>query len=57
MKASHSIECISIHFDDEHLVGNAGLLLSATLMRRLGAVELLSERVDLGREPRRANSG
>jgi hypothetical protein len=57
VKASHSLDTIRTSFDDEHLVANAGLLLPATLMRRLGLEELLRERVDLGDVPGRANVG
>lgn len=57
MKASHSLDTIRVRFDDEHLVGSAGLLLPATLMGRLGLVELLGQRVDLGNVPGRANVG
>jgi hypothetical protein len=57
VKASHSLDKVRTRFDDEHLVGNAGLLLPATLMRRLGLVELLRQKVDLGKVPGRANVG
>jgi hypothetical protein len=57
VKASHTIDAIRTRFDDEHLVANAGLLLPATLMRRLGLEELLPEKVNLGDVPGRANVG
>jgi hypothetical protein len=57
VKASHSLGTIRTRFDDEHLVANAGLLLPATLMRRLGLEELLRQKVDLGDVPGRANVG
>jgi hypothetical protein len=41
VKASHTIDAIRTRFGDEHLVANAGLLLPATLMRRLRLAELL----------------
>ena len=39
---------IRIAFDDHRLVTNAGLLLPATLARRLGLPELVQEHLDLG---------
>ena len=54
MKASHSFDTIRTRFDNEQLVGNAGLLLVATLIRRLGLEELLRQEVDLGDVPGRA---
>lgn len=57
MKASHSLDSIRISFDDEHLVANAGLLLLATLIERLGLEQLLRERVHLGHVPGSANAG
>jgi len=57
VKVSHSLDAIRPTFDDERLVANAGLLLPATLMQRLGLRELLQERVDLGDVPGRANVG
>ena len=57
MKASHSLDSIRTSFDEEHLVANAGFLLRATLMRRLGLEEPVGERVDLGDVPGHANVG
>ena len=57
MKASHTLDTIRTSFDEEHLVANAGLLLPATLMQRLGVCELLDEHVDLGPVPGAANIG
>ena len=48
---------IRIVFDDHHLVANAGLILPATLARRLGLPELVQQRLDLGNAPGRANTG
>ena len=48
---------IRIAFDDRRLVANAGLLLPATLARRLGLPELVHNHLDLGRAPGRANTG
>jgi hypothetical protein len=36
VKASHTLDSVRTSFDEEHLVANAGLLLPATLMQRLG---------------------
>ena len=57
MKASHSLDSMRVSFDEEHLVANAGLLLPATLMQRLGVRELLDEHVHLGGVPGAANVG
>jgi hypothetical protein len=57
VKASHTLDTIRPAFDDKRLVANAGLLLPATLMQRLGLEKLLGERVDLGGVPGRANVG
>ena len=48
---------IQIAFDDHRLVANAGLVLPATLARRLGLPELVHNHLDLGRAPGRANTG
>ena len=48
---------IRIAFDDHRLAANAGLLLPATLARRLGLPELVDRHLDLGRSPGRANTG
>ena len=48
---------IRIAFDDHRLVANAGLLLPATLARRLGLRELVDSHLDLGDAPGRANTG
>ena len=48
---------IRIAFDDHRLVANAGLMLPATLARRLGLPQLSERCLDLGRAPGRANSG
>ena len=44
-------------FDDHRLVANAGLILPATLARRLGLPELVHNQLDLGRAPGWANTG
>ena len=51
---------LDIAFDistDDRLVADAGLLLPATLARRLGLQELADACVDLGDAPGRANAG
>jgi hypothetical protein len=48
---------ITVAFDDERLVADAGLLLPATLAVGLGLRELLDAHVDLGEVPGRANAG
>ena len=50
-------ERIQIAFDDHRLVANAGLLLPATLARRLGLPQLVEQHLDLGLAPGRANTG
>ena len=57
MKASHTLDSIRVSFDEEHLVANAGLLLPATLMQRLGVRDLLDEHVHLGGVPGAARVG
>jgi hypothetical protein len=44
---SRSIECLEVTFDDESLVANAGLVLPATLMVRLGLEALVNATVRL----------
>ena len=48
---------IRIAFDDHRLVANAGLILPATLARRLGLPDLVQQCLDLGNAPGRANTG
>jgi hypothetical protein len=48
---------LTVAFDDERAVANAGLLLPATLGRRLGLEQLVDETVDLGRRPGAARPG
>jgi len=40
-----------VAFDDDHAVANAGLLLTATLVERLGIEAVIDELVDLGDRP------
>ena len=48
---------ITVAFDDERLVADAGLMLPATLAVGLGLRELLDTRVDLGNAPGAAHAG
>ena len=57
MLPRHHPDRIRIAFDDHRLVANAGLILPATLVRRLGLPELVHNHLDLGRAPGRANTG
>jgi len=45
---SRNTDRIDALFDDPNLVGNAGLILAATLIKRLGLEALINERVRLG---------
>lgn len=57
MRSSHTLDRLQTRFDDDRLVGDAGLLLPATLAQHLGLRELVDEHLDLGQAPGRANSG
>ena len=57
MLPRHHPDRIRIAFDAPCLVANAGLVLPATLARRLGLPELVHNHLDLGRAPGRANTG
>ena len=57
MLPRHHPDRIRIAFDDHRLVANAGLILPATLARRLGLPQLVHNHLDLGRAPGRANTG
>ena len=48
---------LTVAFDDERLVADAGLLLPATLAVGLGLRELLDTHIDLGEAPGRAGVG
>ena len=48
---------LTIAFDDERLVADAGLLLPATLAVGLGLRELLDTHIDLGEAPRASRRG
>jgi hypothetical protein len=55
--SSHNLDHLDVAFDDRRLIADAGLLLPATLARRLGLRQLFDEHVDLGDAPGRANVG
>ena len=55
--SSHSLDRLTVTFDDERLVANAGLVLPATMAQHLGLKDLFDEHVDLGDAPGRANVG
>ena len=57
MLPRHHPDRIRIAFDDHRLVANAGLILPATLARRLGLPQLVQQCLDLGNAPSRANTG
>jgi len=57
MPSSRSLDRMSVTFDDDHAVGDAGLLLPATLAEHLGLRALFEASVDLGDVPGRANVG
>jgi hypothetical protein len=44
-----SLDAINVVFDDDRSVADAGVLVTATLARRLGIEALVNECVDLGR--------
>lgn len=48
MRVSRSLDRVAVTFDDDHSVGDAGLLLVASLSERLGLESLIDETVDLG---------
>jgi len=55
MRSSHTLPIQRTAFDDPRLIADAGLLLPATLARRLGLAALLERHVDLGRTAGRAH--
>lgn len=57
MRSSHRLDRIDTAFDGAQLVADAGLLLPATLLARLGLRELVDRHLDLGQAPGRANAG
>jgi hypothetical protein len=57
VRSSHSPDAISVTFDDDHAVADAGLILAATLAEGLLLRELVDTHVDLGSAPGAANAG
>jgi hypothetical protein len=57
MQVSRGLDRVSVIFDDERLVANAGLIAPASVAQHLGLKDLVEERVDLGDAPGRANVG
>ncbi|MGH9120961.1 MAG: IS1380 family transposase [Acidimicrobiales bacterium] len=55
MSASHSLDRVAVTFDDTRAVGDAGLLLVASLAEHLGLAELFDTHVDLGAAPGHAH--
>jgi hypothetical protein len=50
-------DSVAVEFDDERLVANAGLMLTATLSERLGIERLVDETVELGERAGAARPG
>jgi hypothetical protein len=57
VRSSHNPDAITVSFDDDHAVADAGLILAATLAEGLMLGELVNEHVDLGSAPGAANAG
>jgi hypothetical protein len=57
MPASHTLDRVAVTFDDTHSVGEAGLLLAASLAQHLGLRELFDTHVDLGAAAGHAHVG
>ena len=57
MRSSHSLDRVAVAFDDERLIGDAGLLFPATLVQHLGLREVVDAQVDLGVAAGRAHAG
>jgi hypothetical protein len=50
-------DSVAVEFDDERLVANAGVLLTSTLIDRLGLERLVDQIVELGDRPGAARPG
>jgi hypothetical protein len=50
-------DSVAVEFDDERLVANAGVVLTSTLIDRLGLERLVDQTVDLGQRPGAAKPG
>ena len=57
MRSSHSLDALSVQFDDDNAVADAGLLLPATLAQHLGLRDLLDAHINLGSVAGHANPG
>jgi len=57
VRSSHSPDQITVTFDDDHAVADAGLILAASLAEGLGLRELFDAHIDLGDAPGAANAG
>jgi hypothetical protein len=57
VRSSHSPDQITVTFDDDHAVADAGLILAASLAEGLGLGELFDTHIDLGDTPGAANAG
>lgn len=53
MSSSHSLDRVAVTFDHEHAVADAGLLLTGSLVGRLGLERLIDDTVTLGFRPGR----
>src|SRR5690349_15282429 len=51
------LDAIAVDFDDERAVASAGIVLCATLAKRLGIEALVDETVVRGKRPGAANAG
>src|SRR5665811_2218693 len=57
MKASHNLAGVSVTFDEDRLIPNAGLVAPALLAQRLGIAGLVDARVKLAAGPGAAFCG
>ncbi len=51
------LDVVKVQFDDERVVSNAGVLLVATLAKRLGFEQLVGDSVRLGKHGARFRPG
>jgi hypothetical protein len=56
-RAAVRADSVAVEFDDERLVANAGVVLTSTLIDRLGLERLVDRTVELGERPGAANPG
>jgi hypothetical protein len=57
VRSSHSPDQLTVTFDDDHAVADAGLILAASLAEGLGLRELFDAHIDLGDASGAANAG